>query len=53
MQDIKLPKTLIAEPPLELWPEVVARIAVPEDVAEKVIRPLLLLCNPSSVTSNR
>jgi hypothetical protein len=37
---VKLSKTLIAEPPLELWPEVVTRVAVPEDVTERVIRPL-------------
>ena len=38
--DFKLPKPLIAEPPLELWPEVVVRVAVPDDVDERVIRPL-------------
>lgn len=37
---IKLSKTLIAAPPLELWPQIVIRIAVPKDVAELVIRPL-------------
>jgi hypothetical protein len=38
--NVKLPKPLIAEPPLELWPEVVVRVAVPDDVDERVIRPL-------------
>jgi hypothetical protein len=38
--EIKLTKTLISEPPLELWPEVVARVPLPDDVTAKVIRPL-------------
>lgn len=38
--DIKLAKTLIAEPPLQLWPEVIARVSLLDDVLEKVIRPL-------------
>jgi hypothetical protein len=38
--NVKLLKPLIAEPPLELWPEVVVRVAVPDDVDERVIRPL-------------
>ncbi|GJM40483.1 MAG: hypothetical protein DHS20C20_07650 [Ardenticatenaceae bacterium] len=38
--EIKLAKALIAEPPLELWPEVVARVPLPDDVLERVIRPL-------------
>jgi hypothetical protein len=38
--EIKLAKALIAEPPLELCPEMVARVPLPDDVREKVIRPL-------------
>ena len=38
--DIMLPETLISEPPLELWPEVVARVPLPDDVTERVTRPL-------------
>jgi hypothetical protein len=38
--EIKLPEALIAEPPLELWPKVIARVPLPDDVIEKVIRPL-------------
>ena len=37
---IKLSKSLIATPPLELWPQIITHIIVPEDVAELVIRPL-------------
>jgi hypothetical protein len=37
---VKLSTTLIAEPPIELWPDVVARVIVPEDVEGRVIRPL-------------
>ncbi len=40
LQAVKLSETLIAEPPLELWPQVTARVSVPEDVAERVLRPL-------------
>lgn len=40
LKDINLPKALITSPPLELWPAVVAPVVVPEDVAERVIRPL-------------
>lgn len=38
--EIKLDEALVAEPPIELWPTVVARVPVPEDVMERVIRPL-------------
>ncbi|UCC51984.1 MAG: hypothetical protein JSV68_23235 [Anaerolineaceae bacterium] len=40
LEDIKLPEKLITKPPLELWLEVVARVAVPEDVVELVNQPL-------------
>ncbi|HID50425.1 MAG TPA: hypothetical protein EYP41_00095 [Anaerolineae bacterium] len=40
LQAVKLSKALIAEPPLELWPQVTARVPVPDDVAERVLRPL-------------
>ncbi len=40
LKEIKLPKSLVAEPPLELWPEVVTRVPVPADVDEIVIRSL-------------
>jgi predicted nucleotidyltransferase len=38
--EIKLPEALVSKPPLELWPEVVARVPLPEDVVEKVTRRL-------------
>ena len=37
---ITLPKTLIAAPPVELWPQVVARVAVPADVELGLLKPL-------------
>jgi hypothetical protein len=40
LDEIKLPESLVAEPPLELWPEVVARVPVPDDVTDTVIRTL-------------
>ena len=40
LQAVKLPHSLIAEPPLELWPQITARVPVPDDVTERVLRPL-------------
>lgn len=40
LKDIKLPKSLVAEPPLELWPEFVARVPVPDDVTKIVLQAL-------------
>lgn len=37
---INLPKDLIAAPPLELWPEVVARVPIPVDVEQALVAPL-------------
>jgi hypothetical protein len=31
---------LVQEPPVELWPKVVRRIKVPEDVELQLLRPL-------------
>lgn len=38
LNEIKLAKSLVAEPPLELWPEVMARVPVPDDVTEIVLQ---------------
>ena len=40
LQVIELPKSLIAEPPIELWPGVIARVPIPKDVSERLIAPL-------------
>lgn len=40
LETIRLSKDLIAAPPLELWPEVVARVPIPEDVEKALIVPL-------------
>ncbi|KAA3663501.1 MAG: hypothetical protein DWQ04_10490 [Chloroflexi bacterium] len=38
--DMRISEKLIVAPPIELWPKVVTRVVVPEDVVERVIRPL-------------
>ncbi len=40
LDTIKLDQHLIAAPPLELWPQVVARVLVPQDVEQNLIVPL-------------
>lgn len=39
-QNLRLAKTLIDEPPVELWPQVVTRVDVPEDLEETVLTQL-------------
>jgi len=34
-----LDEALIAAPPIELWPEIVARVLVPEDIGEQGYMP--------------
>ncbi len=40
LKTIKLAKRLIAAPPIELWPQIVARVPVPKDVEQGLITPL-------------
>jgi hypothetical protein len=40
LRTIRLNRALIAAPPIELWPEIVARVPVPEDVEQELLRPL-------------
>ena len=40
LKAIKLSSSLIAAPPLELWPEVIARVPIPLDVDQGLILPL-------------
>jgi len=40
LQDVRLTPSLIAEPPIELWPEIIARVAVPEDVETILLNDL-------------
>ena len=40
LETIQLPKSLIAAPPLELWPQIVARVPIPEDVEQAMLVPL-------------
>lgn len=37
---IRLDETLVAAPPIELWPEIVARVPVPGDIEQELIAPL-------------
>jgi hypothetical protein len=37
---IHLPKSLIAQPPIELWPKVITRVTPPEDVEAGLLVPL-------------
>jgi hypothetical protein len=40
LQTIALPPSLIATPPIELWPHMVARVPVPGDVEQPLLTPL-------------
>jgi hypothetical protein len=40
LQNVKLDATVIAGPPLELWPKVAARIDLPGDVEKELVEPL-------------
>jgi hypothetical protein len=37
LETIQLAKDLIAAPPLELWPQVVARVPIPQDVEQGLV----------------
>jgi hypothetical protein len=40
LKAVTLPKSLIKAPPIELWPQVVARVAVPADIEQGLLEPL-------------
>lgn len=40
LQIVSLPPALVAQPPIELWPMVVRRVAVPADVEQTLLVPL-------------
>ncbi len=40
LKAIKLSSSLIAAPPLELWPEVKAQVPIPHDIEQNLILPL-------------
>jgi hypothetical protein len=40
LRTIRLDESLVAAPPVELWPRVVARVPVPEDVERELLSPL-------------
>ncbi len=40
LETIRLSRELIAAPPIELWPQVIARMAAPEDLEQALLAPL-------------
>jgi hypothetical protein len=40
LQNLRLDPTLVAKPPLELWPEITARTEIPEDVRKELVEAL-------------
>jgi hypothetical protein len=40
LQIVRLDPTLIAKPPLELWPEIIAHVEIPDDVREELVAAL-------------
>jgi hypothetical protein len=40
LKSLRLPESLVTAPPLELWPRVVARVPIPEDVQQGLIAAL-------------
>jgi hypothetical protein len=40
LKTVRLDESLIIAPPIELWPQVMTRVPVPEDVEQDVLRPL-------------
>lgn len=40
LETIRLPRELVGSPPIELWPEAVARVPVPDDVRAGHLEPL-------------
>jgi hypothetical protein len=52
--DIRLPRAVIIEPPVELWPQLIIRRAIPPDLSQLLDRlsPMLLVPNPSKGIPN-
>jgi len=44
LQVVSLAPPLIAAPPIDLWPQVVRRVAVPADVEQLLLEPLAAAC---------
>ena len=40
LKGIKLAPSVLAAPPLELWPQVVARVAIPQDIEQDLLIPI-------------
>ena len=41
LKDIKLAPSVLAAPPLELWPQVVARVPIPRDIEQGLLIPIM------------
>jgi len=41
LQVVRLERALIVAPPLELWPEVIAHVTIPQDVEQILLTPLI------------
>ncbi len=44
LQEVRLDRSLIAAPPILLWPRVISTVPVPEDVETLLLRPLRSTC---------
>ena len=40
LEAITLAQSVLAEPPLELWPEVIARVPIPQDIEQGLLIPI-------------
>ena len=40
LRSVRLPKEIISAPPLELWPQQIVRVPLPEDVVRRLLTPL-------------
>jgi hypothetical protein len=40
LKEVTLAQSLIATPPLELWPKIIARVPIPQDVEQGLLIPM-------------
>ncbi len=40
LEAITLAQSVLAEPPLELWPEVIVRVSIPQDIEQGLLIPI-------------
>lgn len=51
LDDVALDASLIKAPPLELWPKIVRRAEIPDDVETQLVQPIEI-CGPSLTTTD-